>query len=166
MKTEHYWESRPAEMSGPGSRGGGDRVKACSHPRGAEWRHWACPLVSNNLPPPRYLLGQKWLPAAPGWFPPEYSLCWAALPGLQVAGQQARGLSRSPRQTLGNPEGPLSSSQGSHGSRAAGWRATLPRLWPPRWQASLGHLPFLPCPYTFYRVSSGSNGAQNTRNQM
>lgn len=40
-KAEHYWESRPAEMSGPGSRGGGDGVKACSHPRGAEWRHWA-----------------------------------------------------------------------------------------------------------------------------
>lgn len=59
MKTEHYWESRPAEMSGPGSRGGGDRVKACSHPRGAEWRHWACPLVSNNLPPPRISWGRN-----------------------------------------------------------------------------------------------------------
>lgn len=99
-----------------------------------------------------------------GLFPPEPSLCWAAPPGLQVAGQQAKGPSCSPRQTLGNPEGPLSSSQGSHGSRAAGWRATLPGPRPPRWQASLGHLLLL-CPYPFYRVSPGSNGPQETRNQ-
>lgn len=56
-KLKQYWESQPAEMSGPGSCGGGDRVKACLHPKGAGWRHWACPLVSNELPPPWYLPG-------------------------------------------------------------------------------------------------------------
>lgn len=42
------------------------------------------PMNCSTLVSPR---GKKWLPAVGGQFPPVFSLYWAALPGLQVAGQ-------------------------------------------------------------------------------
>lgn len=91
----------------------------------------------------------------------------AGLPRLasRWLGSRPEAPPRSPRQTLGNPEGPLSSSQGSRGSRAAGWRATLPGPRLPRWQASPGHLPLWPWPHPFYGASPGSNEPRDTRNQ-
>lgn len=123
VKLKNYWEGQPAEMSGPGSYGGGDRVKACYTLRMLGGVTGPAPLSPMNCYHPGISLGVRngCQQSVTGQFPPVYSLCWAAPPGLQVAGQWARGPSRSPRQTLGNPEEPLNSSQGSRDSRAAGW---------------------------------------------
>lgn len=115
-------ESRPAEMSRPGSCGGGDRVKACLHPKGAGWRHWACPLVSNELPPPWYLPGVRYGCQQYQASSHQCAAC-VGLPCLasRWLGSRPEAPPILPRQTLGNPEEPLNSSQGSRGSRAAGW---------------------------------------------
>lgn len=150
-------------MSGPGSCGGrvGSRPASAYTLRVLGGVTEPAPLSPVNCHHPGISREKKWLPAVQGQFPPVCSRCWAAPPGLQVAGQQARGPSRSPRQTLGNPEEPLNSSQGSRGSKAAGrWLPCQPPRLPP-WQASLGYH----CHHPFYRTSPGSDGPQATRNQ-